>query len=236
MITVGHLLPPGFYLGQVWGAGDEGWLLPQETEFIANAVQERRREYAAGRHAARRALSTFGHGHAAIPSAPTREPIWPEGVVGSLTHCDGYAAAVVSQDAGVSSVGVDAEPNLPLPEEVVDLVMLDIERMSLIDSVAPPDIAVDRVLFCAKEAVFKAWYPLTRRELGFDEVRVSVEADGGFTARLLIGCDPLESAQLWSMTGRWAHDVNVVVAAVVAPTLMVTRRVGAQRHVSVEDP
>lgn len=137
---------------------------------------------------------------------------------------------------------------------VLDLVMLDIERESLVDTAtARPDVAVDRVLFCAKETVFKAWYPLTRRQLGFHEVRVSVDADGGFTARLVIDCLPHEDARLWSMTGRWTHDVDVrgrncrradgdyPVAPsprCVTPTSAskVPRRVGAQRHVSVEAP
>lgn len=218
MAVIGHLLHPGVYIGEVRGAGDEEWLLPQEADLISTAVQERRREYAAGRQAARRALSALGHGHAAILSAPTREPIWPEGVVGSLTHCAGYAAAVVARDVRAASIGVDAEPNLPLPDEVVHLVMPHIERELLVDTaVARPDIAVDRVLFCAKEAVFKAWYPLTRRQLGFHDVRVSVGADGGFTARLVIDRLPHEDVRLWTMTGRWAHDLDVVIATVVTP-------------------
>lgn len=218
MVLIAGLLPPGVHGAQLRGVGDERWLLGAERAAVEGAVRKRRREYAAARHAAREALSALGLGSAAVLSAPTRDPVWPDGVVGSLTHCDGYAAAAVARRTDAASVGIDAEPNRPLPADVGGMVMDETERRGL-EATAPdcPDVALDRVLFCAKEATYKAWFPLTRRWLGFEDARVVVEPGGRFEVRLLLERRADEDPGLWSLSGRWGADADVVVAALVVP-------------------
>ncbi len=138
-------------------------------------------------------------------------PVWPRGVVGSLTHCDGYRAAVLGYAMQVRSVGIDAEPNGPLPNGVLDAVSLPAEREWL-TSAEPAPVHWDRLLFCAKEATYKAWFPLTGRWLGFEDAHITftagAESTGGiggtFRSRLLVPGDTTDGgAPLASFDGRW---------------------------------
>ncbi len=103
------------------------------------------------------------------------EPCWPDGVVGSLTHCAGYRGAVVGRDGAVRSVGVDAEPHDVLPDGVLDAISLPAERADL--TALPTGLHWDRILFCAKEATYKAWFPLTKRWLGFEDAHITFGVD-----------------------------------------------------------
>ena len=87
--------------------------------------------------------------------------MWPAGIRGSMTHCAGYAAAAVGPISRISAIGIDAEPDAPLPDGVLDLVATAAERDRLAVTPRKPDIPHwDRLLFSAKEAVYKAWFPL----------------------------------------------------------------------------
>lgn len=98
-------------------------LFPTEESAIANSVEERRREFMTVRHCARSALSDLGAPAVASPPGPDRAPQWPDGVVGSMTHCVGYRAAAVGwRSEELTSVGIDAEPNEPLPRNVLAFV------------------------------------------------------------------------------------------------------------------
>jgi len=79
-----------------------------------------------------------------------------------------------------------------------------------------PRIHWGRALFCAKEAIYKAWYPVQQRWLGFDDVDVRLDADGWFRCRMLApGADARPFADC---SGRWALDEGVLLAAVSLPT------------------
>jgi len=140
---------------------------PGEEDLIARAVPSRRGEFVTARRCAREALARLGESAAPIRSGPRREPLWPPGVVGSITHCAGYRAAAVARTADLAGLGIDAEPNEPLPDGVLPAVSVAQERPHLAALAEQhPDVQWERLLFCAKEAVYKAWYPLTRRWLG----------------------------------------------------------------------
>ena len=84
-------------------------LWPEEAAAVQHAVEKRRREFAVGRMLARAALAAIGDPPSAIPTGNHREPVWPAGIVGSITHCAGYCAAAVARDAMVVALGIDAE-------------------------------------------------------------------------------------------------------------------------------
>ncbi|MBO0877952.1 MAG: 4'-phosphopantetheinyl transferase, partial [Pseudonocardia sp.] len=88
-------------------------LWPEEAAHIGHAVPRRRDEYACVRHCARQGLAALGIAPAAILSGSRREPLWPPGAVGSMTHCAGYRAAAVARASDVAAVGIDAEPHEP---------------------------------------------------------------------------------------------------------------------------
>lgn len=188
----------------------DGELLGAEREVVGRAVEKRRREFVTGRGLAREALGRLGMPAGAIGSGSHGEPLWPEGVVGSITHCDGFRACAVARSTRVRGIGIDAEPDLPLPAGVVEDVVHGPEH-ALLDC----DLGVDagRLLFSAKEAVYKAWFPLTGRWLGFDDAEVSVDADAR-TFRAVIRVD---SAPVRTFSGRWAVERGTVCTAVVVP-------------------
>lgn len=181
-------------------------LMPQEHAAIARAVPVRRAEYATVRYCARQALSRLGYAAAPILSGKNREPIWPDGVVGSLTHCDGYRAAAVSNSPGLASVGIDAEAHQPLPDGVDEIVTVggEIQMLARL-AAAYPTIHWGRVLFSAKESIYKTWYPLTRAWLDFTECELVIDAEHGlFTGHLRVPGPRIGGTAIDRFNGRWS--------------------------------
>ena len=105
--------------------------LPEEEPLIARSVAKRRNEFITARHCARLALEELGLPPAPILKGEKGEPCWPDGVVGSLTHCEGYRGAAVGRHVTVRSVGIDAEPHDVLPNGVLDAISLPDERSEI---------------------------------------------------------------------------------------------------------
>ncbi|HYN67045.1 MAG TPA: 4'-phosphopantetheinyl transferase superfamily protein [Ornithinibacter sp.] len=200
-------------------AGDEA-LHPDEVALVAGASPGRRAEFATGRQCARLALTSLGRGPAAVPVLRDDRgaPLWPAGVVGSITHCAGWTGAVVARSGrsrwgeGVSAIGLDAEPVGPLPDGVLDVVASGEERAALAGlAVGPPGIPWDTVLFAAKEATYKAWYPLTGIVLGHAAVGVELSRSGTFTG--VAAAHDLRGRQVvHRVRGRWGLGPRVLVA------------------------
>ncbi|MFI0453203.1 4'-phosphopantetheinyl transferase [Actinomadura sp. 6N118] len=205
-----ELMPPTVTIAEVFGDVADVELFPEEQAVIAVAIEGRRREFTTGRHCAHLALSRLGLPRTPLLPGPSRAPMWPPGIVGSITHCEGYRAAAVAHAQDIGSVGIDAEPNQPLPEGVARLVVFDD------DYTVPAGYGVhaDRLLFCCKEAVYKAWYPLTGRWLGFEDVRVRIE-ELRFTAKLKVPGPILDGVEVTGFTGRWIARDRLILAAVV---------------------
>jgi 4'-phosphopantetheinyl transferase EntD len=187
---------------------------PEEARALGRAVEKRRREFVTGRACARQALAGLGRPAVAIPSGERGEPVWPPGVVGSITHCDGYRACAVASAGQVRSVGIDAEVNQPLPEGVLEAVAFGRERTL----VAGPGagVCLDRLLFSAKEAIYKAWFPLARRWLGFEDVELTIDvAAGTFRAGVLVPGPVVDGGHLTELRGRWCAEGGIIAAAVL---------------------
>ncbi len=178
-------------------------LFAEEAHALGAAVGARRREFETGRACARRALARLGLPAVAIAGGSRGEPLWPAGFVGSITHCAGYRACAVARSDDILALGIDAEPDAPLPAGVLAAVASAAERRAL--AAHEPGIRWDRVLFSAKEAVFKAWYPLTGAALGFEDADVRIDAGAAtFTASLRDG----------ELRGRWGVRDGIVATAV----------------------
>jgi len=192
-------------------------LFPDEELVISNAVLKRRREFATARMCARRAMERLGVPPGPIAKGTRGEPLWPSGAVGSLTHCDGYRAAAVASDRTGITIGVDAEPNEALPDGVTDVVASAAERARLTRLAADrPQVCWDRLLFSAKESAYKAWFPLTRRWLDFDDASVTIEPDEGvFTVELLVDSTvTIGGERLERFVGRWSAADGLVATAI----------------------
>jgi len=187
-------------------------LLPGEVELVANAVPKRQLEFANGRECARRALGQLGVARQALLMAPTREPLWPEGIVGSLTHTNGLCAAVAARASQYRGLGVDVEPALPLPENLLSRICRDEEIARLGAFRALSAGVAARLVFSAKEALYKCQFPVTRSFLGFEEVTVELEEDGRFSARVLLPLPELASTPI--LPGRWSCRDGFLLTAV----------------------
>jgi len=199
--------------GEVAGAG----LFPEEEEIIAHAAESRRREYAAVRSCAQACLGRLGYAPAPILPGVGGAPRWPSGLQGSMTHCAGYAAAAVGPLTRISAIGIDAEPDAPLPDGVLDVVATPAERDRLTGTRVELDSPNwDRLLFSAKEAVYKAWFPLVDQWLDHQEAQILFDPQGGTFAALL-SRDGLviDGHPIRRVPGRWVRDRGILVTAVV---------------------
>ncbi|HZA12105.1 4'-phosphopantetheinyl transferase [Mycobacterium sp.] len=192
--------------------------LPEEEPLIARSVAKRRNEFITVRYCARLALARLGWPPVPILKGEKGEPCWPDGVVGSLTHTEGYRGAAVGRHDHVRSVGIDAEPHDVLPDGVLNAISLPAERREL--EAMPPGLHWDRILFCAKEATYKAWFPVTRRWLGFQDAHIVFDVDasgtaGGFGSEILIDGAAVSGPPLTLLRGRWSVRDGLALTAIV---------------------
>jgi 4'-phosphopantetheinyl transferase EntD len=189
-----------------------------EATFVERAVPKRREEFARGRAAARVALGELGLPPVAIHVGRERQPLWPPGIVGSITHCAELAWAVVAPAEGVTAIGVDVEPDRSLPEDVRLRVLDPTEALAVEEAVGR-----DTVGFGVKECVHKAIHPATGVWLDFHDVRVVPEpGEGALRALRVEPSHPaLPESVLRLLAGlqiRWmAHGGLVFTSAWVLP-------------------
>jgi 4'-phosphopantetheinyl transferase EntD len=214
--VIERLLPPAAVVAEAYAdvAGER--VFPGEEELVARAVDSRRREVVTARRCAREALTKLGYAPTPILRGPRGAPQWPAGVVGSITHCTGYRAAAVARSADVASLGIDAEPHEPLPADVPEAVTTGRE-LDRLDELRwhHPSVHWGRVLFSAKESVYKAWFPLTGRWLGFEDAELTFDpAAATFTATILIdGTRTDNGPPLTVLTGRYLLTRGLVTTA-----------------------
>ncbi|MFD4530160.1 4'-phosphopantetheinyl transferase [Streptomyces sp. NPDC058470] len=215
----------------VEGFGDDGaegtMLYPEEQALLTRAVAKRRREFTAVRGCARRAMEKLGVAPAPILPGERGAPQWPAGVIGSMTHCEGYTAAAVARATDLASLGIDAEPHLVLPDGVLGAVALPAEVARLGGLGARiPDIHWDRLLFSAKESVYKAWFPLTAKWLDFSEADIDIFVDPGagvhalsgrLRAELLVPGPLVGGDRLGFFDGRWTVQRGLVATVITVP-------------------
>lgn len=216
---IAEILPAAVVAEEAFADPPGATLFPEEEALLTRAVPKRRHEFTTARHCARAALRRLGVPPGPILPGERGAPQWPAGVVGSMTHCAGYRAAALARRTDVASVGIDAEPHEPLPDGVLGAVTSDGERAMLARlAAAAPEVSWDRLVFCAKEAVYKAWYPLTGRWLDFAEAEVDVDPVAAtFAARLLVP-GPVVAGREWrEFPGRFLARDGLLLAAVTLP-------------------
>ncbi|WP_230293344.1 4'-phosphopantetheinyl transferase [Croceicoccus sp. Ery5] len=187
-------------------AGASLW--PSEEAAIAQAVAKRRDEFTAGRACARHCLIELGLEPAPIPVGEMGMPLWPDGVTGSITHSDGIAMAVALRDGAVRSLGIDIEPASSVTDAMHAIVLTPAER----DALPPQDRAIAATaLFAAKEAFYKAQFPISRRFVDYREVGVEL-AEGRFSVQVQSDIPSIGAAGQ-RFDGRWCMlDGHVLTA------------------------
>jgi len=155
---------------------DDSILHPAEQALTKAMVPARKREFAAGRNAARRALARLGFHNATLPRRPSsHDVLWPEGTAGSISHTRGLRVAACVRTTDLRSVGIDVEEAGPLGRDIVDAICRPEELLTLGRLAAPVPSDWPRLVFAMKEAAYKALYPLTRHMLDFHDARVYID-------------------------------------------------------------
>lgn len=190
-------------------------LLPQEEPWIRQAVEKRRREFAAGRGCARKALEAFGISGYPLLVGPNRAPIWPDDIVGSITHCEGFVGVAVARRDQIQGLGLDAERADPLDPELVELICLPVEQ-DWMRTGAPRDAtAWAKLFFSAKEAVYKCLSRVCERPLDFHDVEIAVRASEGRFAVRFSRDAPLAHVDTRHLEGRFATSSRHVFTGVL---------------------
>lgn len=206
------ILPDAVRLAEARGVERTAALSDGEAAAIKDAVPRRRAEFVTGRACARAALAQLGVAPVPVPHDTRGAPVWPAGVVGSITHCSGFRACAVATASQVPLLGIDAEPNAPLPTGVLREISDNEERRLIGHSAHRAALHLDRLLFSAKEAVYKACPPAAQRRLDFTRIHVQLDVDlETFHARVAPQPHPGDRGPI---LGRWAADDDLIVTAV----------------------
>ncbi|GAA4131457.1 4'-phosphopantetheinyl transferase [Aminobacter aganoensis] len=173
-------------------------MYPVERSYVSRATEPRRREFAAGRALARQAMASLGVAQAAIPAAADRAPVWPTGIVGSISHCSDWCVAAVARESQeCSSIGIDVEPAIPLDDDLLDVICTDAELRWLGRQPAGQRLMLAKAIFSAKESFYKSQYPLSKTLIDFQAVTILPDvARGRFEARLEVNVAPFLAGQI----------------------------------------
>jgi 4'-phosphopantetheinyl transferase EntD len=214
------LFSPGVIVAILREPGDTGLLLPEEAAHLGRAVPKRMQEFAAGRLCARRALAEFGMPDFPIRAAQDRQPIWPDSMVGSITHTAGFCAAAVAERRSIQALGLDSEvvgdvkaeiwPHICLPDEIAWI-------QSLPASEQAPAVTL---IFSAKEAFYKCQYPLVRERLDFHDVRIEAPTSDASAGIFLV--HPTRSVAIAAyasppLQGRYLFHESLVTTGINIP-------------------
>lgn len=194
-------------------AGPQAPLHPEEEACLRGACAARRREFALGRGCAREALARLGIAGVPVPAEPDRCPRWPEGIVGSISHCDALCAVAVARRGSIAGLGLDVERDGRVSDALARRIGSPAELAQL-EALRARGVDARTWLFSAKESVYKCYYPLARRWLGFRDVEVVLDAEAGEFEARLVREDAPSAAGARAFRGRLAHEGGLVLTAV----------------------
>jgi 4'-phosphopantetheinyl transferase EntD len=215
------LFPPGVCVAASENEADESALHPGEAELAQTMGAARRREFSAGRACARRALHELGVTDAPVLRGLRRAPLFPDGIVGSITHTAGFCAAAVARSDSFAGIGLDAERDQALSARAAARICApgELEALRALPGRSPEQWAA--LVFSAKETLYKAYFPLTGFFIGFRDAAIALvpEADdaGRFEARLLRRDAPSAAGQR-HFAGRYRLDAQrILTGLAIAP-------------------
>jgi 4'-phosphopantetheinyl transferase EntD len=214
---LGSLFPSGAVVAELRGPGDPDLLLATEAAHLERAVPVRWQQFAAGRLCARRALAEFGISDFPIRSAEDRQPIWPPGYIGSITHTDGFAAAAVAERGRIRALGLDSEVIGDVNDEIWPRICTPSE-IAWVESRPPAErAAAAALIFSSKEAFYKCQYPCVAEVLGFHDVWIEAAQWGAAEGEFRVhGSRPLAIARYARvpLTGRYLLHQGLIAAGI----------------------
>jgi len=214
------LFPAGAIAAELGEAGDPELLLPAEAAYLGRAVPKRVQEFAAGRLCARRAMAEFGVTDFALQVAGDRQPIWPDSLVGSITHTAGLCVAVVAERRLLAAVGMDSEVVGDVTRDIWPTICRPAEAAWLESLPASQQAAAVALIFSAKEAFYKCQYPVTGEWLNFHDLLIEPVAWGPATGAFRVGATrrpALGDPTPLPMLGRYLFHEQYVSTGVALP-------------------
>jgi 4'-phosphopantetheinyl transferase EntD len=222
-----ELFPQGALVAEMRGSGDTAALYPEEARHVGRAVRKRAEEFAAGRSCARRLMREFGIASCAIGVGDDRQPLWPDEVVGSITHTTGFCAAVLAPIAAMRSLGIDSEITGGVKADLWRGICTPAETAWLGSLPQAEQSAAATLIFSAKEAFYKCQFPLTQERLGFRDVSVEVpvwgNGQGVFRVHPLHGI-ALDRHAALPLQGQYLFHEQFITTAMGLPISMPCRR------------
>jgi enterobactin synthetase component D / holo-[acyl-carrier protein] synthase len=212
-----ELFPQGALTAELRGAADPGALHPDEARHVQKAVRKRVEEFAAGRSCARLLLSEFGIHNFAVEVGAHRQPLWPEPLVGSITHTTGFCAAVAAPKKCLRSVGIDTEITGSVKTDLWRGICTPSETAWLRALPQLEQLAAATLIFSAKEAFYKCQFPLTQERLGFHDVSVELPAWGEKRGAFRIAANrsiTLEGSAALPLQGQYLFHEQFITAAI----------------------
>ena len=187
---------------------------PAEEAHIAKAVDKRKREFRAGRHAARRAMeqlhSNINPSTICILPGKKRQPLWPENIVGAITHSANHCFAAVARNTDIRSLGIDVEQADPLQENLLNMICTQEEQAWL--NTLSDGLFWAKLIFSAKESVYKTYFPLCNTYLDFLEATLEIDRENcTFTATILV--DVCANLGTQTLQGKFAITNDFVYTA-----------------------
>jgi 4'-phosphopantetheinyl transferase EntD len=179
-----ELLEPALVFRGGGIADVQGDLSPAEAALSQDYHPKRRAEFQAGRLYARQAMAALGEPDHELLIGPNRAPLWPAGVVGTISHADTVCGAIVAPASSVRNIGFDLDADTPLAERLVPRICTPGE-LAWLDG-RPDRLALAKQVFGIKESLYKVYAPLTGSFLGFQEATIQLdEAGGTFEAKVI---------------------------------------------------
>ena len=175
-MDLNNLFPPDVAVVTADASMWQSPLCQEEEALIEGAIEKRQREFRAGRNAAHTALAQLKAPRAPLLRGERREPLWPAGHLGSIAHCKDLCVAVSAREGDLMGLGIDVEPLAPLPTGVERYIHTPEEEAFITQN---PACHPQRLIFSAKESLYKCYYPLVGRFFGFQSVTLSIDREAG---------------------------------------------------------
>ncbi len=209
-----HLLPADIHSVFSAACPVEANLLGVETDLARKMAEKRYDEFIHGRHCARLVLKELGVAEVAIGKGDNRQPLWPDGIMGSISHTQHFAAAAVGLHASYAGIGIDMESATPLEEKLFKAIC----RQEELDEFAQLGLSQEqagmraKLLFSIKESIYKCLWPEVRRFIDFIEMQVVLEPDGS-SYRAIPHTDKVSVARVGELEGRYTEHGTLILSS-----------------------
>ncbi len=160
-------------------------LLPEERNIISKTISGRQEEFASGRWCARKALEKLSDAQHLILAGNKGEPLWPEGICGSISHTEGAYCAAVAFSTKYNSLGIDIENIQRKIKDCTVQLIVNNDEFAWLSEAGEKRKEYEKLTFCAKESVFKLLYPIIKHHFSFPSISILPPSAKGYFSFIL---------------------------------------------------